>query len=342
MDIPEVTVLLFPTYINIGIRDEVDGRSSTITWKMRDITAVYNERTGLSTLKLKNSSEELLVKGKEAAAYVGASQADMDKPWYRKEGTKIWGRNLSILSGIATALLILYFLLVPWLAEKMVGTVSVETEQRFGNAMYDALNLSASEDTAAGAAITDFFKEMNVSSAYPVKIAVVNSEVLNAFALPGGRIVVYSGLLKKMDSYPELAALLSYEFTHVNNKHVTKSVFRRLGSKIFLRLLMGSVGSATDVIANQADDLRSLNYSRSLEREADKEGLQLLVERRIDPRGFTDLFKHLAENSTRYKVPVFLESHPAIDERIDYIEQLAKGASVAENSRLKAIFEKLK
>ncbi len=113
-----------------------------------------------------------------------------------------------------------------------------------------------------------------------IRITVVNDNTVNAFALPGGRIVVYSALLKEIGSYPELAALLSHEFTHVNNRHSTKSIFRNLGSKVFLGLLFGKFGSVTAVLVDHADNLKSLKYSRKLEKEADIEGLAIIGKER--------------------------------------------------------------
>jgi predicted Zn-dependent protease len=170
---------------------------------------------------------------------------------------------------------------------------------------------------------------------------VVNDNVVNAFALPGGRIVVYSALLKQVKSYPELAALLSHEFTHINNKHSTKSIFRRLGSKIFLGLLFGKFGSVTSVLVDHADNLKSLKYSRKLEKEADTEGLAILKQRKIDPQGFVSLFNHLKESAPSNSIPEFLGSHPDIEKRIKHINESSANVQVQENRQLKTIFEKL-
>ena len=101
-----------------------------------------------------------------------------------------------------------------------------------------------------------------------------------AAASGAGKTTLVKALLNKIKSYPELAALLGHEFTHINNKHATRSIFRRLGSKVFLSLLFGKFGTVTSVLADHADDLKSLTYSRKLEKEADMNGLQILEERK--------------------------------------------------------------
>ena len=183
---------------------------------------------------------------------------------------------------------------------------------------------------------------MDISTPYQIRITVVKDEVVNAFALPGGRIVVYDALLKQLNTYPELAALLSHEFIHVNNKHATRSIFRRLGSKVFLGLLFGRFGSVTAVLVDHADNIKSLSYSRKLEKEADMEGLDILVQRKIDPAGFVDLFNRLEKAVPSGKQPEILASHPNISRRIEYIRETSTQAVIEEDQRLKAIFEKIK
>ncbi len=282
------------------------------------------------------------MEGNDVANYIKEMQAEQAKPWHQKTKAKEWGRNLLLFLGIVTGLVILYFLLVPWLSEKMASTVSVKTEEGFGEAVYGALTLEGQDVPEATAVINDFFDVMAVSTGYTIRITVIKGETVNAFALPGGRIIVYSALLKQMATYPELAALLSHEFTHVNNKHSTRAIFRRLGSKIFLGLLFGKMGSVTSVLADHADNLKSLTYSRKLEKEADREGLSMLMARKIDPRGFVDLFQHLKESAPASAMPEFLGSHPDIDKRVSYIREASAGAVVEENNQLKTIFEKLK
>lgn len=246
-----------------------------------------------------------------------------------------------LLSGITATLVLLYFLLVPWLAEKMASRISVSTEEDIGNSVYDALGLKEKEDAGKSLLLTEFFAAMDMPSKYAVRVTVVNDDVFNAFALPGGRIVVYSALLTKIKTYPELAALLSHEFIHVNNRHTTRSIFRRMGSRIFISLLFGRMGAVSAMMIDQADNLSSLKFSRKLEKEADVEGLDLILERKIDPSGFSDLFTNLKQNATAAYMPELLASHPDIDARIKYIQKLSSGTVSEDNIHLKNIFEKI-
>lgn len=338
----EASVLAAEESISFAYRT-TEGELQRHQWNMNDITAVMDRSADSSVITSSAAPRSrLIVKGKDAADFILQVKEEKAKPWYRKKGTRERVRGLSIFLGFVGILVAAYFLLVPWLSEKFASGVSVSTEQQFGDAVYNGMQLAAAEDQQASAKLNTFFEEMQVTTPYAVRIAVIKSDVINAFALPGGRIVVYTALLDQLKTYPELAALLSHEFTHVNNRHSTKSVFRKLGSKIFLGLLLGNTGGVAVVLADHADDLKSLTYSRSLEREADLDGLALLKERQIDPEGFAGLFQQLKKAAPASSMPEFLASHPDIEDRIDYIREASKNATVKEDTVLKAIFEQLK
>ncbi len=338
----EASVLVFDKKISIGYRAAA-GNTITVQWPVKELEVSFDYPTQSTRIKYKDQPvAELLIGGREAGEYIRELQDELQKPWYRKSGAKEWSRNLSLLVGVLGVLVLLYLLFVPWLSEKLASRVSVKTEEQLGESVYGAMGLSAREDSAHSLLLNEFFAAMEVPSAYRIKITVINENVVNAFALPGGRIVVYSALLKQIKSYPELAALLSHEFTHVNNKHATKSIFRQLGSKVFLGLLFGRFGSVTNVLIDHADNLKSLRYSRKLEKEADMEGLGLLMQRKIDPRGFADLFHHMKAAAPANSLPEILESHPDIDKRVAYIKKAAGHAVVEEDALLKTIFEQIK
>ena len=337
----ETTVLVFEKNLSIGYKAG-DGSNAMVSWLIRDLEARFDPSTAVSVIRNRVQPGELRIEGPDAAKHIGELQAEQQKPWHHKRSGKEWIRNSLLVAGLLGLLFLLYLLLVPWISQQLASRVSVKTESQMGDAVYDAMGLSAIEDTAATRTLNEFFKAMAVPSAYDIKITVVDEPVMNAFALPGGRIVVYKPLLQKIQSYPELAALLSHEFIHIQNRHATKSIFRRLGSKVFLGLLFGRVGSVTAILVNHADNLKNLTYSRKLEKEADMDGLSILLERKIDPSGFTDLFRHLKEAAPASGLPEFLGSHPDTDKRIGYIQAASSGVNVQEDEGLKLIFMQLK
>lgn len=339
----EATVLVLAKRITIGYVDSA-GAPVSLSWDFNQVDSYFDfSRQSSILVHRQQQAGRLVIPGKEAAELVASMQAELQRPWYSKEKSRDWGRYGLILTLFLAGLVISYFLMVPWMAEKMASGVSVQTEEQLGDAAYDALSAGMMEDQHATTVVNEFFQALHVTTPYDIRITVVRGRELNAFALPGGRIVVYRELLDRLDSYPQLAALLSHEFIHVNNRHSTKSIFRKFGSRVFLGLLFGKVGSVANVVADQADNLKSLTYSRKLEKEADMEGLALLKERKIDPAGFVALFEKLKrESGSGPDLPEFLGSHPDLDNRIDYIRNASVQTETADNTALGTIFAKLK
>jgi predicted Zn-dependent protease len=338
----EATVLALKDHISVGYRGD-DGVTTRFSWKIKEINTVFDrslQATKITHVSVKDRS--LLINGKDAHDFILQLQEEAQKPWYRKQSAKDLLRSLVVVFVVVGVLVATYFLFVPWFAEKLASNVSRQTEERFGNAVFDALDLQDEEDKEATELLNEFFKEMNISSDYNIRITAVDGDIVNAFALPGGHIVVYTALIRELKTYPELAALLSHEFTHVNNRHTTRSVFRQLGSGVFLSLLFGRFGNVTTILVEHADKFKSLTYSRSLETEADKGGLAIMKERKIDPEGFVRLFQQLKASATGPVMPEFFESHPDIDKRIAYFREASGNGHSEDNSGLKAIFEQLK
>jgi predicted Zn-dependent protease len=102
------------------------------------------------------------------------------------------------------------------------------------------------------------------------------------------------------------------------------------------------MGSMVSVAAGQAEQIRTLSYSRQLEKEADLGGLQLLLDRKIDAKGFTDLFAHLKEDESGLVLPEIISSHPDTDARAAYIKKAAAGQRTVSHPSLKHIFDQLK
>ena len=333
-----ISLMVLDAYVQIGFI----GTSKRIRWKYAELIPSVSYDGSLTEVRHATDSGRIEIEGRFAFDRLQHHKSRTDLPWLARPKTKEWIRNGSLLIGLIAGVLILYSLIVPYLAEQLASTVSVETEQQLGDGVYEALSTGYQIDSAKSRHVSDFFSALNVPSAYSIRIVVVRSSELNAFALPGGRIVVYSALLDKMQSAPELAALLAHEFTHVDRRHATRSIFRRLGSQVFLGLVFGKIGTVGGVLVDHADELRSLTYSRSMEKEADLKGLKILTDRGIDPNGFVELFNRLGEGSAGGSIPEFLASHPDLQNRINYIKESSKDAKSKPQPVLDTIFAQLK
>lgn len=236
----------------------------------------------------------------------------------------------------------LYFL-APKLIEKIAATLPVETEVQIGDKLFEQTKTEFSFNDAQSKIAQQFFDSLRFESSYPIRVHVVKSNELNAFAMPGGHIVVYDCIIRTMKSSNELAGLLAHEFSHINKHHSTRTLIQMAGTYGLLSLLVGDVSGIASLIVLNANELLNMSYSRSFEQEADREGVKLLVQRGIDPQGMIQLLKGLKLAETTV-VPQFLSTHPLTDARITDVKREIKqlAFSPQNTSQLDSLFSLLK
>lgn len=155
------------------------------------------------------------------------------------------------------------------------------------------------------------------------RFTLIQSDELNAFALPGGPIFLFTGLLDKMGSHDEIAAVTGHEMTHIRKEHWANAVKKQTERELGLQVLLGvtHAGGAWRQVAGGIDALLTLSYSRKEEDEADAGGLDDMVAAGYDPRGMLDLFATLQRASgKRGEAPVFLSDHPLTKDRIRHTQ----------------------
>lgn len=161
----------------------------------------------------------------------------------------------------------------------------------------------------------------NSDAKVPFTIKVLDSEEVNAFALPGGFFFVNSGLILKADSEAELAGVMAHEIAHVAARHGTRQATRgtliNYGS-IPLIFLGGWTGYAIRQAAGLAIPLGFLNFSRGFESEADLLGLEYMYKTGYDPTAFVDFFEKIQslEKKKPGTISKVFSTHPMTDDRI--------------------------
>ncbi|MFB3825286.1 MAG: M48 family metallopeptidase [Bryobacteraceae bacterium] len=161
----------------------------------------------------------------------------------------------------------------------------------------------------------------NSDAKVPFTIKVIDSEEINAFALPGGFFFVNSGLIMKAESESELAGVMAHEIAHVAARHGTRQATRGTiinYASIPLIFMGGWTGYAIRQGAGLAIPLGFLNFSRGFEREADFLGLQYLYKAGYDPSAFVDFFEKLQtlEKKRPGTISKVFSTHPMTDDRI--------------------------
>jgi len=152
-----------------------------------------------------------------------------------------------------------------------------------------------------------------------------NPKEVNAFAVPGGNVYVYSGLLTRMKSEAELAAVLGHETAHIADSHSMAALTRQAGFDLILRVALGQNAPGWEsTLGNLVGNVAFLQFSKEDEKQADRDGLNYMVQAGYDPQGMVGLltmFTTLSETDPS-AIQIFLSSHPAPKERIGIVKDL--------------------
>jgi len=206
--------------------------------------------------------------------------------------------------------------------ERRLWNRSAEEQKRLDNSnyLYDDPVLTAYINEVAQSLVAEDIEEKGLS----FQIKIIKNPLLNAFAYPNGVIYVHTGILCKMQNEAQLATLLGHEMTHVTYRHTIEN-YRSLKNTSAVLATVQVASIPFGVYGNLASLLGSIGamaavtgYSRELETEADKVGLDLMVKAGYDPKESPRLFEHLKKDVEEQdiKEPFFFGTHPRLQERI--------------------------
>ncbi len=214
----------------------------------------------------------------------------------RHRGRLVWGLVGVVLLATVLGLWFQSDLLV----EIAVNRIPVEWEQKLGESAYQDF-LSHQEVVKEGpgvAAVEEMTHRLTgqiQNNPYTFHVTVVKSDVINAFALPGGYVVVFTGLMKKAESGEEVAGVLSHELNHVLQRHGLERIVKSLGLMTVVAIVFGNQQGLVGMMKQLGVELLALKFGREQETEADLTGLRLLQRAKIDPSGMIRFFERLSE-----------------------------------------------
>lgn len=205
---------------------------------------------------------------------------------------------------LLSAAIVFVVLQVPqWLAP----IVPMAWEKKLGDAIVGDLGGRFCETPASDAALAALKQRIDPGDE-PLEIRIANFDMVNAVALPGGKVVIFRGLIDKADSPDELAGVLAHEIGHVRKRHVMQSLLRQFGLSIVLGGANGQAGQALNTLA-------SLTYSRSAEEEADRFSIERMRAANISPLPTAAFFARLGRDEkklgeTSKTALTYVSSHP--------------------------------
>jgi Zn-dependent protease with chaperone function len=214
--------------------------------------------------------------------------------------------------------------------------ISIEAETALGEAVYEHLieDWPLCEDEPLRAELQAMVDELSdPRSPYKCRVSVIRSPDVNALALPGGRILVLSGLLEKTSSPEAVLGVLAHEVAHVERRHGMKQLMRILGVSFFMSAAIGGGFEELELVeaaSELAGVFLALRYTRDAEREADEVAAEKLQQRRRSVAGLIDFFEMVEkkiepEDGAVKELLRWVGSHPLTSSRIAMLrEALAK------------------
>lgn len=247
----------------------------------------------------------------------------------------IWG-----VGAISSVALIL-FVLVPILANQLATILPARGERALGDATLEQVRAALDEggigglsicDDPGGVAALDAIRTRiigNLALPYDLTVTVLDDDLVNAFALPGGHIVFFRGLIDAASSPDEVAAVFAHELGHVVARDPVRIALRSAGSIGVLGLLFGDFAGGA-VVLLLTERLIQAAYTREAEAAADLFAHTALIDAGIRPDALADLFGTLADEGG--DVPGLVQhflSHPALGDRIAGARAAAEAADTA-------------
>ena len=154
----------------------------------------------------------------------------------------------------------------------------------------------------------------------------LNVETTNAFALPGGYVFITKGMLLKLQTEAQLAAILAHEVTHVVVRDTTNAMSNQIGLNILISAATTEKTPQTaSAVINITRQIIDLKYSRSDEKTADLGGLQYMYKAGYNPYAMVETMEILQQESDSRPIE-FLSTHPSPENRAGYISDAIKGA----------------
>jgi predicted Zn-dependent protease len=224
---------------------------------------------------------------------------------------------------------------INWIKLLRIEENTREMEDKIGELLWEQMNDTETVllDSSLTKPMNELLSELCAKNGLDnsrFQLHIVESSEVNAFAMPGGHIVFYTGLFEEAHCEDEILGIMAHEMSHVLLNHVMKSLGAEVGLSVLTNLTAGGVGGET---LNQiAKFLAKGAYSRSMEEDADRNAVRLLVASGISPLPMANFLRRMAKEDGKDVVESeWLSTHPDAQKRSDNIGRWAGADTITIN-----------
>lgn len=217
---------------------------------------------------------------------------------------------------------------IDWVKIFGIEHLSSKTEEQVGDVLWDAFSQSEDEITdtqitlPVDTILTRLCKANGINRS-EIKLHVIKSDQINAFAFPNKHMVVFTALINDCKNESELAGVMAHELAHIQKKHVTQKLIKEVGLTTLVSITSGNAGGA--IIKRMLKTLSSTAYDRKLETEADLTAVDYLVKAKINPEDFAGFLDRLADNEPEIVSDMtWMSTHPDSRKRAQKILELSE------------------
>jgi predicted Zn-dependent protease len=232
-------------------------------------------------------------------------------------------KELFVLLGGLLGILVVIYIALGFLVNAMVDRMPEKIE----NLLVSVVDFIPLEETLGRADTADYVQTLlddlagHLNDGRQYDVYVVDDENVNAFALPGGNIIVLSGLLKEAQSENELAMVLAHELGHYYYKDHLKGLGRGLVFAVLSTVMLGTNNGVTNFVTGLLTTV-DFKFSRNQELAADEFALELLNKKYGHVAGATDFFERIHEKENMPKWVSFFSTHPLGQARVEEMQRI--------------------
>jgi predicted Zn-dependent protease len=212
---------------------------------------------------------------------------------------------------------------VDWITIFKVEQNTKKTEEKLGELFWEIYKENDDEIStpyivnAVDSIVNKICEKNGIDREY-IKLHIVQKDIVNAFALPNGHLVIYSDLIINCDNPEELSGVIAHEIAHIELNHVMNKLIREVGLSVLISTAAGN--NSAEMMKGIAKLLSSSAFERKLEEEADIKAVDYMSNAQINPKPFADfLYKLSDEENELTEYISWLSTHPESKERAEYI-----------------------
>jgi len=238
-------------------------------------------------------------------------------------------RTIAGITGICVAIGLFFVYGLPLVVRPIATLIPVDWEKPIGENTVAIINklFADGRPLCNSAAGVDALKKLSgklsatYDTPYDIRVDVADSSIVNALATPGGRILVFRGLIAKAKAPDEVAGVLAHEMAHVINRHPTQGMINSIGWSSLMSIFTGGATLSNEAMARFAAHLATSAYTRDLEAEADAGAVNMVTGSGIGTDGLANFFRTIQKEEIKgLTLPPYLATHPQTEDRIKAIE----------------------